>query len=363
MLVAAAIPLRYAASMTSELRRAYLRPLPCAPTRPNARPLAGGLFGYAEVEVLRRGEAPEILPVEAAEALHPEEAETLALLSTPRPALAGLDLTRPRIMGVINVTPDSFSDGGVLADAETAVAVGLALAEAGADILDIGGESTRPGASPIGLDEELGRVMPVIDGLRAAGCRALISIDTRKASVAEAALAAGAAMFNDVSALSYDPRSLAVATKAPSVCLMHALADPRTMQDDPRYGDVLLDVYDFLDLCVAAAQAAGIDRARIVVDPGIGFGKTIEHNLALIRRLSLFHGLGCAVMLGVSRKRFIGTLSGVDEARERAHGSVAAGLAGLAQGVQILRVHDVTETRQALQVWRAITREDKARGA
>ena len=361
--VAATITLRYAAAMTIELRRAYFRPLPCAPTRPNARPLAGGLFGFAEVEVLRRGEAPEILPVDAAAAMHPEEAETIALFSTRRPALAGLDLTQPRIMGVVNVTPDSFSDGGQLIDANDAVVHGLALAAAGADILDIGGESTRPGADPVGLDVELGRVIPVIEGLRAAGCPALISIDTRKAAVAEAALAAGAMMFNDVSALTYDQRSLAVAATAPSVCLMHALADPRTMQDDPRYSDVLLDVYDFLELRLAAAEAAGIDRARVVIDPGIGFGKTIEHNLALIRRLSLFHGLGCAVMLGASRKRFIGSLSGVGEARKRVHGSVAAGLAGLAQGAQILRVHDVAETRQAMQVWRAIAGEQQAIGA
>ncbi|HUS55876.1 MAG TPA: dihydropteroate synthase [Thermohalobaculum sp.] len=355
--------LRYAASMTTDLRRAYLRPLPCAPTRPGARPLAGTQFGFVEIEVLRRGNAPEILPVVAAEAMHPEEAEALARLSAPRTALAGLELSQPRIMGVVNVTPDSFSDGGRLADANAAVADGLALAAAGADILDIGGESTRPGANPVGLDEELDRVIPVIEGLHAAGCPALISIDTRKASVAEAALTAGAVMINDISALTYDQRSLAVAATAPSVCLMHALADPRTMQDDPRYGDVLLDVYDFLEMRLAAAEAAGIDRVRVVVDPGIGFGKTIEHNLALIRRLSLFHGLGCAVILGASRKRFIGTLSGVGEAGKRAHGSVAAALVGLALGAQILRVHDVAETRQAVQVWMAITLEEQSLGA
>jgi dihydropteroate synthase len=343
--------------MMTEPRRAYLRPLPCTPVRQNARPLAGGLFGFAEVEILRRGEAPEIVPVDAVEALHPEEAETIALLSTPRPALAGIDLARPRIMGVVNVTPDSFSDGGRLADAGAAVAHGLGLVLAGADILDIGGESTRPGAVPVGIDQELGRVIPVIEGLKAAGCRAPVSIDTRKAVVARAALEAGAVMFNDVSALTYDPESPAVAASAPSVCLMHAQGDPRTMQDDPRYGDVLLDVYDFLELRVAAAGAAGIDRARMVIDPGIGFGKTLEHNLALIRRLSLFHGLGCAVMLGASRKRFIGTLSGVAEAHKRAAGSVAVGLAGLAQGVQFLRVHDVGETRQAVEVWHALAGE------
>jgi dihydropteroate synthase len=357
MRIAAPPALRYAAHMLTNRGRAYLRPLPCAPARPNARPLAGGLFGFREVEVLRRDAVPQILPVDAIEALYPDAAGTLAWMSRPRPPVAGLDLARPRIMGVVNATPDSFSDGGMLADAAAAVAHGVALAEAGADILDIGGESTRPGARPVGLQQELDRVMPVIAGLKAAGCRVPVSIDTRKAAVAEAALAAGAAMFNDVSALTHDPRSMAVARRAPSICLMHARDDPRTMQDDPRYDNVLLDVYDFLELRIAAAEAAGIPRGRIVVDPGIGFGKTLDHNLVLLRRLSLFHGLGCAVMLGVSRKRFIGTLSGVVDARDRTHGSVAAGLAGLAQGVQFLRVHDVAETRQALEVWQAIARQ------
>jgi dihydropteroate synthase len=340
--------------MMTQPRRAYIRPLPCALSRPNARPLAGGLFGFAEVEVLRRGAAPEIVPADAAEALHPDEVEVLAQLAARRPALAGLDLARPRIMGVVNVTPDSFSDGGRLDNLQAAVVHGLELAEAGADILDIGGESTRPGAAPVPLEAELGRVIPVIEGLKAAGCTAPLSIDTRKAAVAQAGLRAGAVMFNDVSALTYDGHSPAVAAVAPAVCLMHALGDPRTMQNDPRYGDVLLDVYDFLELRIAAARAAGVDQARIVIDPGIGFGKTLEHNLALIRRLSLFHGLGCAVMLGASRKRFIGTLSAVPEAGKRAVGSVAAGLAGLAQGAQFLRVHDVAQTRQALDVWQAI---------
>lgn len=340
--------------MTTARGRAYLRPLPCAPGRRDARPLAGGLFGFREIEVLRRGADPEILPADAVAALLPEEAETLDRLSAPRPPVAGIDMGRPSIMGVINVTPDSFSDGGLLGDAAAAIAHGLALAGAGADILDIGGESTRPGAEPVPLQQELDRVMPVIEGLKAAGCAAPISIDTRKAAVAEAALAAGAVLFNDVSALTHERRSLDVARYAHAVCLMHAQGDPRTMQDNPRYADVLLDVYDFLELRLESARSAGIPRARIIVDPGIGFGKTIDHNLALLRRLSLFHGLGCPILLGVSRKRFIGTLSGVANARDRAHGSVAAAIAGLAQGVQILRVHDVAETRQALQVWQAI---------
>ena len=337
--------------------RTYLRPLPCAPGQPNARRLAGGPFGFSEVEVLRRGEVPEILPADAAEVLYPEAAEMLEAAVAPRPALVGVDLGRPRLMGVINVTPDSFSDGGLLADTEAAIAHGLALAEAGADILDVGGESTRPGSEPVPLETELGRVMPVVEGLIAAGCRLPLSIDTRKAPVVEAALAAGAVMHNDVSALTYDQRSPGVAARAGAVCLMHAQGDPRTMQENPRYSDVLLDVYDFLEMRIAAAAAAGIPRGRIAIDPGIGFGKNLGHNLALVRRLSLFHGLGCALLLGVSRKRFIGVLSGVGEARERVAGSIAAGLWGLAQGAQILRVHDVAETRQALAVWQAIVQE------
>ncbi|MDH3665487.1 MAG: dihydropteroate synthase [Paracoccaceae bacterium] len=345
--------------MTNDIRRIYPRPVPCPIGHPGARPLAGGLFGFAMVELLRRGAAPEVLPIDAAVALYPDEIDTFRRLSQPCAPLAGLDLSSPKVMGVVNVTPDSFSDGGLLEDARAAVAHGLGLAEAGADILDIGGESTRPGAQPVPIEEELTRVMPVIEGLIDAGCEVPISIDTRKAKVAEAAIAAGAVLFNDVSALTYDRASAEAAARAPALCLMHAQGDPRTMQENPQYGDVLLDVYDFLELRIAAAEAEGVAPGRIVIDPGIGFGKTLDHNLALIRRLSLFHGLGCPILLGVSRKRFIGTLSGADQARERVHGSIAAGLAGLDQGAQILRVHDVAETRQAIDVWRAIVREGK----
>ncbi len=343
--------------MTNDTRRIYLRPVPCPAGQPGARRLAGGLFGFATIEVLRRDAAPEVLPVDAAVALYPDELDTFQRFSQSRAPLAGLDLSGPRIMGVVNVTPDSFSDGGLLKDPDAAIAHGLALAEAGADILDIGGESTRPGAEPVSVEEELNRVMPVIEGLIDAGCDVPISIDTRKAKVAEAAIAAGAVLFNDVSALTYDRASAEVAARVPALCLMHAQGDPRTMQENPRYGDVLLDIYDFLELRIAAVAATGVAPERIVIDPGIGFGKTLDHNLALIRRLSLFHGLGCPILLGVSRKRFIGALSGVAEAGERVPGSIAAGLAGLDQGAQILRVHDVPATRQAIAVWRAIARD------
>ena len=222
---------------------------------------------------------------------------------------------------------------------------------AAADILDIGGESTRPGAVEVPAAEEQQRTEPVIAALRGR----VISIDTRKAAVADAALRAGAAMVNDVSALGFDAAlGPLVARDGVPVILMHAQGAPATMQDDPRYGDVLLDVYDGLAARVAAAEAMGIPRSRIAVDPGIGFGKTAAHNLALIRGMSLFHGLGCPILLGASRKRFIGTIGQAEAPDQRVPGSLAMALAGVAQGVQMLRVHDVGETRQALLLWQAV---------
>jgi len=330
------------------------RPLPAAIDRPAALPLAGGPLGFAELEVLCRGDRPGVIPVAAAEALYPEAGATVARIAAQRAPIAGIALDRPRIMGIVNTTPDSFSDGGRHPDADAAIAHALGLVAAGADILDIGGESTRPGATPVAESEERARVLPVIAGLVAQGCTAPISVDTRKAGVAAAALEAGAVIVNDVSALTHDPEMASVAAGAEGVCLMHALGDPQTMQADPRYDDVLLDICDFLEERLDAAEAAGIARTRMIVDPGIGFGKTLAHNLALLRRLSLFHALGAAVLLGVSRKRFIGTLSGVERAADRVAGSVAAALAGLAQGAQILRVHDVAATAEAVAVWQAI---------
>jgi dihydropteroate synthase len=255
-------------------------------------------------------------------------------------------------MGIVNVTPDSFSDGGVHFDHEAAVAGALAMA--GADILDIGGESTRPGAGEVPVEQEIARTAPVIAAIREQSA-APISIDTRKRAVAEAAVAAGAGLVNDVSGFTFDP-ALApyCAENALPVCVMHAQGDPETMQDNPHYNNVLLDVFDVLEAQVNALEQAGIPRARILADPGIGFGKTLEHNLTLLKNISLFHGLGCALLLGVSRKRFIGTLADVPEAQGRAPGSIAVGLAALAQGVQILRVHDVAASRQALTLWQAV---------
>lgn len=256
----------------------------------------------------------------------------------------------PLVMGIVNVTPDSFSDGGHWLDAGAAIAHGLQLEAEGADILDIGGESTRPGAEPIGVEEELRRVIPVIAAL-AKQVRVPISIDTRNAEVMRRAADAGARIINDVAALGYDPDALRVAAETGlPVVLMHAQGDPRTMQLDPRYDDVVLDVCDWLAARISVCEAAGIPRARIVVDPGIGFGKTLDHNLALIGSLGILHGLGCPILLGASRKSFIGHLTGA-EALDRLPGSIATALLGAAQGVQILRVHDVAATRQALAVW------------
>lgn len=315
-----------------------------------ALPLAGGWCWFDRVEVLTR-DGPQGFLAAA------DLPETLAgRLTAPRAPLAGLDFAQPRVMGILNVTPDSFSDGGRHADPAAALAHARAMA-ADADILDIGGESTRPGAAPVAEADEVARTAPIIAALRTGGVGCPISIDTRKAGVAAAAIAAGAGIVNDVSALTHDPALAGcVAAAGVPLCLMHAQGDPATMQDDPRYGDVLLDVYDWLAGRIAVAEAAGIPRDRLIVDPGIGFGKTLDHNLALLRGLSLFHGLGCAILLGASRKRFIGTVGGAPDTDARGPGTLAVTLAAIGQGVQIHRVHDTASTRQALRLWQAVTK-------
>lgn len=274
-------------------------------------------------------------------------------MSAPMPAFAGLALSRPLIMGIINITPDSFSDGGETADAARAIDRGRAMIAAGADILDIGGESTRPGADPVSVDDEMDRVLPVIEGLVGEG--AVLSVDTRRARVMEAATAAGAAIINDVTALSGDPDSLSVAARSgASVVLMHMQGEPRTMQADPHYNDAAMDVHAYLERRIGAAEAAGIERRHIAVDPGIGFGKTVDHTVDILRRLSLYRGLGCPLVVGLSRKSFIAALGDGAAPKERLAGSLAGALAAVSRGAHILRVHDVAETRQALDVWAAI---------
>ncbi len=322
------------------------------------RRLAGGRFAFTACEVFVREPGALIAavatPAEIEAWAARGAAELLARHSAPRAPVLGLAMERPVVVVVINVTPDSFSDGGDFAAPADAIAHGRALAAAGAEVLDVGGESTRPGAGPVPPDEELERVVPVVRALAAGGAR--VSIDSRRASVVGAALDAGATMLNDVSALTFDPASLALAAASDApVVLVHSRGDPATMQDDPVYEHAALDVYDHLDARIEACVAAGIDRRRLIVDPGIGFGKTLAHNVEILRHLALFHGLGCPLMLGVSRKRFIGRLTGVEAPKQRLPGSLAAGLSGLGQGVQLLRVHDVAETVQAIAVWEAMT--------
>ncbi|MBC7286237.1 dihydropteroate synthase [Hoeflea sp.] len=260
----------------------------------------------------------------------------------------------PYIMGVVNVTPDSFSDGGVFYDPDRAIAHGLQLAEDGADILDIGGESTRPNAAPVTPQEEIDRVLPVIEGLN--GCGKIISIDTRNAATMRAALKAGVTMINDVTALQGDADSLAVAAKSnAAICLMHMQGDPRTMQNSPRYGDVVAEVKEFLAGRIGVCEVAGIERSRLVIDPGIGFGKTLGHNLALLSHINSFDELGVPVLLGLSRKSFISAIFPDTPPTERLPGSLAGALWGLQQGASIFRVHDVAATRQAFAVFEAIS--------
>jgi len=259
-------------------------------------------------------------------------------------------------MGIVNVTPDSFSDGGLYADTDTAIAQGRRLQAEGAEILDIGGESTRPGASPLAPDAEIARVVPVIRALAAEG--ALISVDTRRAAVMRAAIEAGARIVNDVTALDGDKESLSVVRDSGvSVVLMHMRGEPQTMQVNPTYDDVVKDVAAYLAGRVQACRAAGIAPERIAVDPGIGFGKTVEHNLQLLSGIDRLRALDVAVLVGASRKAFIGKLSRGEAAPERVFGSIAAALAAVARGAHIVRVHDVAATRQALAVWRAIARQ------
>ena len=256
----------------------------------------------------------------------------------------------PRIMGILNVTPDSFSDGGRHTDP---VAAGIALREAGADIVDVGGESTRPGATPVPLAEELRRTIPVVSALVKAGVP--VSIDTMKAEVMRQAADAGAVMLNDVSALAADPGSLSVAAAcAADVVLMHMPGDPRTMQGLARYDDPVAEVSAFLRQRIAAAEAAGIARSRLIADPGIGFGKGVAHNLAILRQLQDFHVLGVPLMLAASRKSVIPSVIGPTPPSDRLPGSLAMALRGAEAGVAWVRVHDVAETRQALRMWAAM---------
>jgi dihydropteroate synthase len=320
--------------------------------------LAGGLLWFSMVEMIG-DDGAELVPVEGVEARLDEAGRGIwERITGPRaPLRLGervIRLDQPQVVGILNVTPDSFSDGGRHEDPEAAIEAGHGMAAAGAALIDVGGESTRPGAKPVWEGDEAARVLPVIARLASSGTA--VSVDTRKAAVMEQAVAAGAGMINDVSALTWDPRAAEVAAKAGCpVVLMHHRGEPETMQDNVRYDrPVLLEIYDWLEARVAAAVAAGIARERIIVDPGFGFGKTVQHNLQLMNGLALLHGLGCPIMLGASRKRTIGALSGEAPADQRLAGSLALALKAAEQGAQLLRVHDVPETLQALRVWRGL---------
>jgi dihydropteroate synthase len=324
--------------------------------------LAGGLNWFGLVELIRvegqKRTSSEIVPVEGIESRFDEAmAADWAMLTGLRAPLQLGDRTvrldQPQVMGILNATPDSFSDGGAYADSVAAAEAGANMTAAGAAIIDVGGESTRPGASTVWEGDEVERVLPIVRQLAASGTA--VSIDTRKSGVMSAALEAGAALVNDVSALTWDPNSAAVvAASGAPVILMHHQGDPQTMQDAPRYDDVLVEVYLWLEERVGAAVEAGISRDRILVDPGIGFGKSVAHNLELMNGLALLHGLGCPIVLGASRKRMIGALSNEAPADRRLAGSLALALKAVEQGAQMVRVHDVPETVQAIKIWRGL---------
>ncbi|HYX45832.1 MAG TPA: dihydropteroate synthase [Sphingomicrobium sp.] len=324
--------------------------------------LAGGLNWFAAVELLRiegsKRVSSELVTVNDLQGrLDDELSARWKALTAPRPPLQlgerTIRLDQPQVMGIVNATPDSFSDGGRFVDSAAAAASGADMAAEGAAIIDVGGESTRPGAKLVWEGDEIERIVPVITQLASGGVA--VSADTRKADVMTAAISAGARMINDVSALTYDDRSAEViaASNVP-VVLMHHKGSPDTMQDDPRYDDVLVEVFLWLEDRISAAEEAGIKRERILVDPGFGFGKKLSHNLELMNGLALLHSLGVPLVIGASRKRTIGALSGEAPSDRRLAGSIAFALKAVEQGVQIVRVHDVFETVQALRVWRGM---------
>ena len=334
----------------------YLRPLGLV-YGPDARNLIaigkaaplGGLahIGFTVVERIARDAGNITKTVISLEAAVADPA--FAPITAPRPSFGPLKLDQCRIMGVVNVTPDSFSDGGLTFGGEVAIAHALKMAEEGASILDVGGESTRPGSDAVTIVEERERIIPVIKAL-AKTCT--LSVDTRKAILMQEALAAGAAIINDVSALQFDAQSAATVAEAKApVILMHAQGEPRTMQLQPKYDNVVLDVFDQLAALIAKAEAAGISRANIMVDPGIGFGKTFKQNLELLQQLTLFHGLSVGLLIGLSRKGFIGAITGEKTAANRVSGSIGGALHAAMMGAHVLRVHDVRETLSAISVF------------
>jgi dihydropteroate synthase len=346
--------------------RLYLRPTqfvdtPVGQDDGKVARLAGGLLWFAAWELIAVEGGKRVLQRTIAVADLPQDERLHAIaarISAPRaPLKLGervVRLDQPQVMGILNVTPDSFSDGGRhVGEPAAAAQAGVDMTVAGAAIVDVGGESTRPGAAAVWEGDEIARVVPVIERLARSG--AAVSIDTRKAAVMEAALDAGGHLINDVSALLYDDRALDVAVKAGCpVVLMHSPDPAKTGHDGGDYGDVLVEVYDWLERRVDEVVAKGVARERVLIDPGIGFGKSLADNLALLNGLALFHGIGCGIVLGASRKRMIGALSNEAPAEARLGGSLAVALKGAELGAQLIRVHDVFETAQALRIWRGM---------
>ncbi|MEP6784616.1 MAG: dihydropteroate synthase [Sphingomonadales bacterium] len=327
--------------------------------------LAGGLSFFSAFEVIEfeggQRISKRLVPVGEINTVIAGDAvaqTTLSRLTSPRPALQLgeriIRLDQPQVMGILNMTPDSFSDGGKhIDDAEAAASAGVAMAAAGAAVIDVGGESTRPGAPAVWEGDEIARTQPVIERLARSGVA--VSIDTRKAAVMSAALGAGAGLVNDVSALCHDGQAITLmAERDCPVVIMHSPDAAKSLHDGGVYRDALIETYDWLDARIAALEAAGIARSRLIIDPGIGFGKGVAENLAILNGLALFHGLGCPILLGASRKRFIGALAGEVAATERLPGSLAIALKAAEQGAQLIRVHDVPETVQALKIWRGM---------
>jgi len=334
----------------------WLRPVP---VQGGLHRIAGGWASFDDVDVVQRNESGHYsVSRQTRDQLFAAADDSTAAeaawhaITAPRAAFAGLSMDCARIMGILNVTPDSFSDGGRHNAPARAVAAGRAMLSAGADILDIGGESTRPGADPVTRNQELARVLPPISGLKSGG--AVLSIDTRHAEVMTRACDAGAGIINDVNGLRGAGALAAAAAAGVPVIIMHMKGTPETMQQDPVYGFAPLEIYEFLEGRIAAAEAAGIPRDRLAVDPGFGFGKTVAHNLELTGWAALFHGLGVPVLIGASRKSSIARISDGEDADHRLAGSLVLAMQGVMQGCQLLRVHDVAETRQALAVQMAL---------
>ncbi len=358
--------------MTMNHTKFYVQPLGllrgfCA-TNGTFKCIAGGNIYFSAVKIIERSSdhiSEDFVYVDALDDYLSHQSQekinsirsTLENISGPRAALHfqnGLELNwqKPVIQGVLNITPDSFSDGGKFEDLTNSLSQAEMMIGAGAGIIDVGGESTRPGASPISIETEKSRVKPVIKELSKKNC--VISVDTRNAAVMTAAIDAGASIVNDVSALNHDSESInAVKRSHVPVILMHTKGTPEDMQDNPEYINVVLEIYDYLKSRIELCVTAGISIDKIIIDPGIGFGKTVEHNLQIVRNLALFHGLGVPILIGVSRKNFIGRITEEKTPSKRVYGSIAAAQICLDQGVQIIRVHDVEETTQALSLWNA----------